>query len=446
MLVSLTIENWKSFRKETTFTMEVEEDTEYGYRVPASKRLDLQVLPVTAIFGGNASGKSNLLKALSFMQDCVVSDPRGEGIAAADPFRLDPDAVGKPTRLCAEILSRQRLYEFSFAVLDGAVVEEKLIRHTKSREFLLYERKGADFRFGKSQGNNDRLEVAAGQTPCSSLFLRVCSELGIADYADVSDWFRESLVMVSPRKRLDGKLLFENPVVFSALQEILPSLDTGISRIEQKTSSLEEVRPPHLLDENFAALKKSLGRTVKEGTCHDLPSHFAIESGAAVTRENGRLLVKRLSFYHRRIDGEEVELDLGQESEGTLHLINLLPAIILLAEGGRDRVLVIDELGLNLHTHLMQDLLERYLMTCTTGSRSQLLFTTQDIYLMDQSLFSREEIWVVEKKRGGESELTAMSDFKNLSQKAVIRHCYMIGNLRGTPRLVGQGFGLPQAS
>jgi len=210
MLVSLTVENWKSFREETTFTMEVLEDTEYSYRVPVSKRLGLKILPITAIFGGNASGKSNLLKALSFMQDCVVGAPRGDGsLAAADPFRLDPDAVGKPIRLCAEILSRQKLYEFSFAVLDGAVAEEKLIRHTKSREFLLYERKGADFRFGKSQKNTGRIAAPAGQVPPARLFLSLCSEMGIPDYADVSDWFRESLVMVSPRRRLGGKLIFE---------------------------------------------------------------------------------------------------------------------------------------------------------------------------------------------------------------------------------------------
>jgi len=62
MLVSLTLENWKSFREETTFTMEVLEDTDYSYHVPVSKRLGLKILPITAIFGGNASGKSNLLR------------------------------------------------------------------------------------------------------------------------------------------------------------------------------------------------------------------------------------------------------------------------------------------------------------------------------------------------------------------------------------------------
>jgi len=380
------------------------------------------------------------------MQDCVVIDPRSEGLTAVDPFRLDPKAVGKPTRLCAEILSRQKLYEFSFAVLDGTVVEEKLVRHTKSREILLYEREGTDFRFGKSQGNNDRLEVAAGQTPCSSLFLSVCSELGIPDYADVSDWFRESLVMVFPDRRLSAGLLFRHPVVFSALQEILPSLDTGISRIEQRTAPLEEIRPPHMLEENFAALKKSLRRIVKEGACHDLPSPFATESGAVVTRERGKLLVKSLALYHRGIDGEEVELDLGQESEGTLHLINLLPAIIFLAQGGGDRVLVVDELGLNLHTHLMQDLLERYFSCCTTGTRSQLLFTTHDVYLMDESMLSREEIWVAERNHSGESRLIAMSDFKSLSPDLDISKCYMVGNLGGIPEMVGQGLGFPQVS
>jgi len=441
MLVSLTLENWKSFREETTFSLEIVEDTEYGHRVPVSKRQGIKVLPIAAIFGGNASGKSNLLKALSFMQDCVT-DPAGEGnLSAADPFRLD-EAAGKPTRLCAEILSRQKLYEFSFAVLDGAVVEEKLVRHTKSREVVLYEREGAGLRFGKSQKNMDLLASVAQQTRPDRLFLSMCSALGIPDYTDVSDWFGESLVMVSPDRRLSARLIFEHPVVFSALQEILPSMDTGISRIGQRVAPLGDIRPPDASEESFGALQDGLGRNVKEGTYHDLPFPFAAAGGAAVTRENGKLLVRSLAFYHSGKGGQEIELGIGQLSGGTLHLINLLPAIILLAHGGRDRVLVIDEIGSNLHTHLMQDLLERYLMCCAPGSRSQLLFTTHDVYLMDESLLSREEIWVTERDGSGESELSALSDFKDFSPDADIRKGYLIGNVGGIPEMMGYGLGV----
>jgi len=150
----------------------------------------------------------------------------------------------------------------------------------------------------------------------------------------VSDWFAESLVMVSPDRRLSARPLFEHPVVFSALQELLPSLDTGISRIGQRSEPLDAIPPPDGLEEYADALKKSLECAVREGTYHDLPPPFATAGGAVVTRENGKLLLRNLVLYHSGKDGKEIELGIEQVSGGTLHLINLLSAIILLAVGG----------------------------------------------------------------------------------------------------------------
>jgi len=155
--------------------------------------------------------------------------------------------------------------------------------------------------------------------------------------------------------------------------------------------------------------------------------------------------LKSLAYYHRATDGGEIELDLEQESEGTLHLINLLPAIILLTQGAAGRVLVIDELGLNLHTNLMRELLEKYLLSCSTGSRSQLLLTTHDVCLMDHELLSREEIWVAQRNGRGESELIAMSDFKSLRPDKDIRDGYLMGFLGGIPQMMDEGLGISRA-
>jgi len=146
--------------------------------------------------------------------------------------------------------------------------------------------------------------------------------------------------MVSPRRRLGGKLIFEHPEVFSALQQPLPSLDTGISRIEQRTTPFDAIPSPDGLKEYAQPLKNGLEHVVKEGDSQDLPSLFTTAGGTVMTRENGKLLLKSLAYYHRTTDGEEIELDLEQESEGTLHLINLLPVIILLTQGGVDRKLM----------------------------------------------------------------------------------------------------------
>jgi len=482
MLLYFTIENWKSFKEETTFRMDSDltrgptfEDLDtyvaraaakapqnggeaavadvvpaavrspdewhevwHGDRLPAFKRLGIKVLPVAAIFGANASGKSNLFKALSFVQECVVGDHgNGGNLREADPFRLDREAMARPIRFCVDLVSNEKRYELGFAVQDGAVIEEKLARHTKSREILLYEREGARIRFGKSQENKGPLESVAGKMPPDRLFLNWCKSQGTDHYDDVYEWFSKSLVMIYPDKPLSAKLLFENPDAYSSFEQLLPALDTGITRVEQRETPLSKIPLP-------SALKRDLEKSVREGAYHDLPLAYATAGARAVTRKNGKLLLKSLAFYHQKMDEEEFEFDPGLESNGTHHLINLLPTIILLTQRGCRQVLFIDEFERNLHSDLTRDLLDRYLVECTARSRSQLVFTTHECELMGDYELSLEEKWICERF-DGESTLVSVSEFDDLDPNYQLRNTYVRGQLGGVPLILQQSLGIPEA-
>ncbi|MDR1119196.1 MAG: ATP-binding protein [Bifidobacteriaceae bacterium] len=166
---------------------------------------------------------------------------------------------------------------------------------------------------------------------------------------------------------------------------------------------------------------------------------FSPPSGGAsivAAREGGRIVLYKQVARHLATTGESVAFDVDDESEGSKRLIDLLPCLIRLAQPGAEQVLVIDELDRSLHTLLIRRLLEWYLASRTPEGRSQLLFTTHDLLLMDQRLFRRDEMWVTERDSSGASSLFALSDYQDTRYDKDIRKSYLQGRLGGIPRIL----------
>jgi len=440
MLVTFAIENWRSYKAKSVFSMlagEQSEDEQREERVLVCKKLGMRILPLTAIWGANAGGKSNLFDALSFVRDCVLGRPEDEPILAkAEPFRLDPEAVGKPIRFLIEVISNERLYELSFAVCGGVILEERLVRHTKSTRILLYERGYAGFEFGKSRKDADCLKQAAEATPDDRLFLSMCPLLGIDDYKDVSDWFAKTLIMVSPDERMGIRMLLEDSRVCSVMQRLLPWLGTGISRICLEKTAIKDLSLPR-------SLTKELDAQIREGEYRELPAPYVSPKDGLVTRENGQLTLRKVVPYYAREDGGEVRMDLDRASNGTLHLINLLPSLILLASHRARHAVFVDEFDHNLHTCLAQELLHKYLAGCTASSRSQLMIISNDTLLMDEYLLRRDEMWVAEKDFDGKSMLIPLNRIRGIEDEQDMRPLYLNGHLWGVPQFMRERSCIP---
>ena len=141
MIISFSVENWMSFRNRATFSMLASRERQHGERVPRIDKYHIRLLPIAAIYGGNASGKTNLFKALNFVKGLVVKGTQPDSLITVDPFRLDPQGVDSPVRFSFELLIDENIYEFSFAVTRKAVLEEKLVHITSTSEKVLYNRK-----------------------------------------------------------------------------------------------------------------------------------------------------------------------------------------------------------------------------------------------------------------------------------------------------------------
>ncbi|MBO7722390.1 MAG: ATP-binding protein [Thermoguttaceae bacterium] len=430
MLVSFSLENWMSFRNQVTFSMVASRERQHRERVPKLGKYQTRVLPVAAIYGGNASGKTNFFKALSFAKSLVINGTRPDNLIPVEPFRLDTKAADQPSRFSFELLIDEVIYEFSFAVTRKAVLEEKLVVITGNSEKVLYHRRDGDPNFDSSLANDMFLNFAFQGTRDNQLFLTNSVSQKVDNFRPVYDWFQGTLELVAPDSRFEqfDQFLDEGHPFYSTMNEMLRQLDTGISHMGSEEVPFKNIPWPE-------PMKTSMQEKVKEGMTVRM-LNAPINERFVVTRKNGELIAKKLATYHTKADGTEAEFDIRQESDGSQRVIDLLPAFLELSSQGSKKVYVIDELDRSLHSLLTRGLLEVYLGKCSTESRTQLLLTTHDVLLMDQQLLRRDEMWVAERDVNGASDLVSFSEYKDVRYDKDIRKSYLQGRLGGIPRIL----------
>ncbi|MBF0109427.1 MAG: ATP-binding protein [Magnetococcales bacterium] len=430
MIVRCSLENWMSFRNQVTFSMVASRERQHGNRVSRLGKYQTRILPVAAIYGGNASGKTNFFKALSFAKDLVVKGTQPDSRILVEPFRLDAKATEQPSRFGFELLIDEIIYEFSFVVTRKAVLEEKLVAITSASEKVLYHHKDGKPNFDNSLAKNQFLQFAFKGTRDNQLFLTNSVSQKVDEFRPVYDWFKDTLELVAPDSRFKPfeRFFDDSHPLYATMNEMLPQLDTGIAHLGSETIPFENIPLPE-------PLKTRLQEDMKEGIAVRLLT-LPINERFVVTRKDGELLAKKLVTYHSQADGTEAKFEVRQESDGSQRVIDLLPAFLDLSVHASKKVYVIDEIDRSLHTLLTRKLLEAYLSNCSTETRTQLLLTTHDVLLMDQQLLRRDEMWVTERDATGTSNLRSFSEYKDVRYDKDIRKSYLQGRLGGTPRIL----------
>ncbi|NLN46436.1 MAG: ATP-binding protein [Clostridiaceae bacterium] len=250
-------------------------------------------------------------------------------------------------------------------------------------------------------------------------------------FRPVYNWFSRTLQMIAPDTRFQAfeQFIDEGSPLHEVMNEVLYALDTGISRLGgEEVPFGSELFTDEL--RNATVTKIQSGKSVRLGTLRG--------NRYILSRKGNNVTAKKLVAYHRKWDGGEERFELGEESDGTQRLIDLLPLFIDLAQPKADKVYVIDELDCSLHSVLTRHLLESYLDQCGPDRRTQVLFTTHDVLLMDQDLLRRDEMWITERKPEGNTTLIPFSDFKDIRYDKDIRKSYLQGKMGGIPRFLIQ--------
>ncbi len=419
-----------SFKDCVTFSLIASRERQHGERIPKIAKFKLGVLPVAAVYGGNASGKTNFFKALNFAKGLIVKGTQPYSSIAVDTFRLaNSQKIDQPAHFDFELLIDEAIYAFSFSVTRKAILEEKLVHISGKSEKTLYHRVDGEPNFDPSLKEDQSLGFAFKGTRDNQLFLTNSVSQKIDVFKPVYDWFKDRLELIAPDSRFEPfeQFLDEEHPLYAMMNKTLPLLDTGITHLGGEEISFENLPIP-------GPIMMKLKEELAEGATVRLLTEPMNES-YVVTRKNGELISKKLVTYHLNSEGEEIKFDIRQESNGSQRVIDLLPAFLEISAIRSEKVYVIDEIDRSLHTLLIRRLLEAYLLTCSKESRSQLLFTTHNVLLMDQDLLRRDEMWITERNTQGISSLLSFSEYKDMRYDKDIQKSYLQGRLGGIPHI-----------
>lgn len=401
MLVQFTVENYRSFKERNTFSMRAANIAAPEKRVDQENTFEetgVSLLKAAAIYGANASGKSNFVKALGFMRRFVLNSAR-EGQATdripSEPFRLSTETIDAPTMVEIIFILKGDRYRYGFEVTRKQVIGEWLYRTRTTREMKLFEREHTTIDVGSSFKEGRGLE---DRTRENALFLSVVAQFNGSIAGEVVQWLDDLNIRIGVNDlsdRLDTTRQMAAGGYHNEIVGFVKGLDLGIEDIEtvereprvkvELTSDGDpEASPPYELDRVFRDLME-YGKT-RVRTIH------------RVYDSEGRSVTSR-------------PFDLEQhESEGTKKLFGLAGQLIGTLNAGH--VLVVDELDARLHPLITCAIIELFQNPKTNPRNAQLIFTTHDTNLLSNTRFRRDQIWFAEKDRRGGTHLYSLIEYK----------------------------------
>lgn len=436
MLIRFHVSNFLSFDEEVELSMIPGKTRKHpGHIVKGDGRHNIDILRSAIIYGANASGKSNLVKAMEFARNLIV---KGTHIKEAIPrtrFKLKEESVNAPSKFEFEFKVGERCYVYGFELDRQRIYEEWLYEIRKTTETMLFERVTSSsgetsIEFGKMKFKNTKEKdffalVAMGTRP-NQLFLTESLERNVAHFDDVYKWFREKLIIIFPTSKfIPLATVGTDEGLANMLINYLEQLGTGICDFE-----LSEVDPEKEFPDEVNELLKSFQKKNED----DEDSKTIFFGGPQDERYlveivNEELKAKKLALRHQMSDSEqEVLFDMMEESDGTRRLLDLLPGLA----NPENKVFVVDELDRSLHPKLSYELVKIFLEN--EVSESQLIATTHESHLLDLDLLRRDEIWFVEKDKNGASHVYSLEEYKPRYDKGIEKG-YMAGRYGAIPIL-----------
>jgi len=408
---------------------------------PKSKK-GIPALKAAVIYGANASGKSNLIKAMKHAQNLVNEGVKSGRKLPYSPFKLDSATKGKPSRFEFEIKVGECDYAYGFTADETQIHEEWLFLVDKNKDALIFERasEGSEARFDfsgiklKSERDQQFLDFTAKGTPANRLFINECKERNVLKglshvegIKDISNWFEHSLNIIFPNSKYTGLEMEmrrekKSNDVFS---KILNSFDTGVEKL-----SLQEIE----IDKDLSDVPEQVKKDVLEEVDNNTNILLA---GPRNTRyqfckdDAGEVKAFKLMTAHIDSDGREVLFDINEESDGTQRLIDIAPGLVDIFS--LEKTYIIDELDRSLHPDITTSIFKAFL-TSTSKVRSQLIVTTHETNLLNQNLIRKDEVWFVQKSKSGESLVYSLEEFQPRFDKDV-RRGYLAGRFGGVPAL-----------
>ena len=449
MLLRLGVANHSSIRDyQEVYLSASKRIKRNGLTIPVPT-LKEEAVPIVALYGGNATGKSNLIDAIAHMRQLIVNSHKSFGATdklPRNPFRLDDQSGKEPTRFdCTftigqdipdecDLHTTESVYEYGFEYVETEILHEwlyRVVRKERQSTQLLFERKTENGSGLVTFGNQLRGEnkTIANLTRPNSLFLSAGAQNNHALLTEMYRYFAERLTVTSYPRALGEYLAPKNLSNFNhmdRLKLLVRQADIGIVDIEIDAED-EEVKEDRAgFVRNLTGLISKHSEPIEEKDQMEVESHI------------GELLnSQRLLLTHSGVGGRTDAFDYALESKGTKTLISMLVAALeALAEGS---LLVVDEIDTSLHPNLARALVSLFVNKESNAHGAQLIFSTHDVTLLNCGILHPDEIWITDKNGEGATQFTPMTDFK-LRSRDDIEKAYRLGRFGGAP--IGDEFHL----
>ncbi len=418
MLIEFTVENFLSFREKTTLSLisakggELKDSNTFDPKAPSSPTL----LPSSVIYGANAAGKSNLIKALKNMQGLILLSARESQANEAlpmTPFLLDNTSSRLASEFEASFISEGIRYQYGFAATKERITEEWLLAYPKGRPQRwierTYDEKTQTYLWGAMHRLSGQKQVWQAATRDNALFLSTAMQLNSQQLKPVFTWF-EKVLHVSGLGGWSHDYSIEQckkAETKTAIVHFLKTADLDIEDIQLETEKFDS----KMLPENMPdAIKKE-----------------------TEDKFRGKSVVVDIMTAHLLPNREKVLFDLNDESDGTRKIFALAGPWLDTLEHGY--VLIIDELHDNLHPLMVKFLVSLFHNKKTNPLNAQLVFTTHDTSILNQEVFRRDQVWFCEKDEEKSSRLKPLSDFSPRKKTENLEKGYLSGRYGALPYL-----------
>ena len=427
MLVEFSVENYRSIQEKQTLSMVAADDETMldSNTFPVPNNDDLRLVTSAAIYGPNASGKSNLLKAIQVLKNLVINSASRMQIGdklPVEPFRLNSESAKKPSSFEVIFIHEKIRYEYGVSLNRERVFEEWLIAYPNevqqnwfSREYLPDDPKfqpdeGYKWSFGKGlKGEKKRIQRFVRS---NSLFISHAAQNNHPQLTEVFDFFQDELKIIL---HIDTPFIVDdtnNEGYYNYMVKLLNEADIGIADLKI------EIIPETLNDDMIHRIQQEMQKLGINAISKDIPDF-------------GRL---DIITVHKMNDSDKtVEFEIDEESDGTKRLFEIAGYWLYVLQNGE--ILIIDEIDRSLHPVLSKALIRMFNNPEINKNNAQLIFTTHDTTLLDGEIFRPDQIWFTEKDNSM-TKLYSLFDFRPREHES-LQKGYLLGRYGAIPFING---------
>jgi uncharacterized protein len=393
MLLEFSVKNFLSFKNEVTLSMYASEEIREHQRYNVFSVGGQYLLRSAVIYGANASGKSNLIKAMQFMKHFVVNSLELQKQTDIDiePFKLNSDTLKLPSEFEATFLISDVYYRYGFVIDAKRVHHEWLYYALAEEEIRLFDRRfdnesdsivlGDHFPEGEPLVDNQKPKLTRER----ALFLAVVSQFNGTISRQIMDWFTTDfkVLFATQEETFEGFSVkkLDDALYKKEILKFLQAADTAIEDLDWVKVKTQDIST-HVPDE-LKQLLVSKGKML-------VTKHSVLNTDATVI--------------------DSVLWRMENESEGTKKLFALSAPLIETLKKGE--TLVVDELDSKLHPMIMRFIINLFHSTQTNPKHAQLIFATHDTHLLSHRFFRRDQIYFTEKDQSASTDLYSLADYK----------------------------------